>query len=114
MFFGGFGDGSQVFSQRLGRFAGAHSIGEGLCLRAEAVNTEIDQQVLGFGENDFFVEFETIFVTLFLRGESGRLVAFQRDETALQQVLDLVEDLVFLKDGPIEYLLDGVRLLQAD
>jgi hypothetical protein len=111
-----FGNRAQVLAQRFRGLATSHAVGKCLGLRTEAVDAEIDQQVLGLGKNDLFVEFEAIpiLVALALRGESRILLAVQGDEPALQQVVDLVEDFVFRENGPLKNLFDGMRFFQAD
>jgi len=112
LFFGFFGDGSQGFRERLRRLADADPVGQRLGVRAETVDAEVDQQVLGFGEHDVVVQLETATLARGLPCRCFR--AFENDKAFVFQRVNLVDDLVFLEHRALDDLRDGVRLLQTD
>ena len=79
---------------------------------AETIYAEIDQQVLCLREHDGVVQFETAALSSIPRGRC--ICTFDSDESFVFERADFVDDLVFLKNRPVDDLRYGMRLLQAD
>jgi len=112
LFFGRLGEGFHRSCERFRCLADTDAVSERLRVRAETVDAEVDQQILGLREHDGVVQLEAASLLVAMPGRGLR--AFHADEALAGQRADFIEDLVFLKNRPFDDLCDGVRRLQAD